>query len=112
MKTNSSLISLKLSNMLFDDDGCCHDDDDDDRAYRLWRSVLVENATLRRLDLSGSCLGRRSAEALSGALLLNSEATSSLRSLDLARCSLSDESLSEVVRSVRDHANLANLNLS
>ena len=112
---NKSLKSLKLSGLNFTIANNNNDNNDkdnnstvDDSEDYEWCKSLINKTTLRNLDLSGSRLSASTVTNLSNALFLNT----SLQSLDLSRCCLDDQSLSKVLKSVKEHPGLTKLNVS
>jgi len=73
-----------------------------------WYQILIKNNKLTHLDLSGSNLSTSTVSGLSSALILNT----TLKSLNFDRCYLDDQSLAEILESVKNHPSLMQLNLS
>ena len=119
ISTNTSLKSLKLSGLNFTnatttathDDNTENSDNLDNSANdnaSLWGHSMINNNTLMHFDLSDSSFSKSTINTLSRALFLNT----TLQSLNFARCCLDDHSLSQILRSVKEHPSLIKLDLS
>jgi len=98
---NTSLVSLKLSGLEFSTT------DNNGNNNEGYFSGLADNETLRRLDISGSDLSS-TATSLSDALHKNT----ALQYIRFFQSSLDDQSLAQLVRSVKAHPCLTTLDLS
>jgi hypothetical protein len=119
ISTNTALKYLKLSGLNFTNatTTATHDDNTENRdnldnsvndnAY-LWGNSMVNNNTLLHFDLSDSNFSKSTISSLLKALFLNT----TLQSLNFARCCLDDHSLSQIVRFVKEHPSLIQLDLS
>ncbi len=96
-----SLKSLKISGLRIVN---CSSNGDD----HLWCNRIINNNHLRHLDLSGSYFSASTMKSLSSALSLND----TLQYLNLGACSLNDQSLSQIMQSVKEHSSLIELTLS
>jgi len=116
---NTSLKSLKLSALDFETNSPVSSTaadtvapelkrNDTDNNRDCWIQSLMDKKSLRHLDLSGSNLSTSMLKTLSNTLSLNNY----LECLNMSRCCLDDESLSNLLDSVTDHPFLTKLNLA
>ena len=116
---NKSLKYLQVSGLNFSDattsksrDGIIGNDDNVinslDNSAKFWYEILCRNKSIVDLDLSGSNLSKSTISGISSSLFLNT----TLESLNLGRCFLDDQSLAEILNSVKNHARLMKLDLS
>ena len=100
ISNNKSLHYLKLSGLDFGDATLLATDED-------WIG-LKDNNTLLQLDLSDSNFSKSKIKNLAATLSFNA----TLQSLNLSRCGLDDDFLSQILQSVVEHSSLVQLDLS
>lgn len=117
--TNISLKSLKLSGFRFMNTtigkSCGSDVDTSDNTNKsvgdndqIWCHTMNNIGSLQHLDLSGSNFSKSTIDSISRALSTNT----TLQSISFGGCNLDDQSLSQILKSVKEHPTLAKLDLS